>query len=145
MGKLSPFHVAVPAYDLEESRKFYREVLGCGEGRSDTRWTDFNLYGHQFVIHLKPRPAGEEMHHVNYVNPVDGHDVPIPHYGVVLEWDEWHELEKRLKQHNTQFVIEPYIRFKGQPGEQATMFFLDPAGNALEFKSFQDINQLFAM
>jgi extradiol dioxygenase family protein len=94
------------------------------------------------VIHLKPKPAEEVKHHFN---PVDGHDVPIPHFGVVLEWNEWHELEKRLKSYDTTFIIEPYIRFKGQPGEQATMFFLDPSGNALEFKSFQDISQLFAV
>ncbi len=141
MRKLTPFHVAVPVYDLEEARKFYREVLGCCEGRSDANWTDFDLYGHQFVIHLKPKPT-EEKHHFN---PVDGHDVPIPHFGVVLEWDEWHELEKRLRSYDTKFIIEPYIRFKDQPGEQATMFFLDPSGNALEFKAFQDINQLFAV
>jgi len=102
----------------------------------------FNIYGHQFVIHLKPRPAEEiKQHH----NPVDGHDVPVPHYGVVLEWDEWHKLEQRLREHHVKFVIEPYIRFKGLPGEQATMFFLDPSGNALEFKSFKDFGQLFAV
>lgn len=142
MKKLTPFHVAVPVYDLEEARKFYREVLGCGEGRSDTHWTDFDLYGHQFVVHLKPRPKEESSHHFN---PVDGHDVPVPHFGVVLEWSDWHDLEKRLKDHKIKFIIEPYIRFKGQPGEQATMFFLDPSGNALEFKSFQNIDQLFAV
>ncbi len=141
MKKLTPFHVAVPVYDLPEARQFYREVLGCEEGRSSDAWTDFDLYGHQFVIHLKPRPAGAEGHHSN---PVDGHDVPVPHYGVVLEWDEWHTLEKRLRERSISFVIEPYIRFRGLPGEQATMFFLDPSGNALEFKAFQDINQLFA-
>ncbi|MBK8282635.1 MAG: VOC family protein [Saprospiraceae bacterium] len=141
MKKLTPFHVAVPVYDLEESRKFYREVLGCGEGRSDTNWTDFDLYGHQFVIHLKPRPTEEAKHHFN---PVDGHDVPVPHFGVVLDWDDWHVLEKRLRDHQIKFIIEPYIRFKGMPGEQATMFFLDPSGNALECKSVQDISQLFA-
>src|SRR5476651_814264 len=97
MSKLTPFHVAVPVYDLDEARKFYREVLGCSEGRSSDIWTDFNLYGHQFVIHLKPRPAEKSEHHFN---PVDGHDVPIPHYGVVLDWDQWHDLEKRLKEHN---------------------------------------------
>lgn len=142
MPKITPFHVAVPVHDIEAARKFYREVLGCGEGRSDTNWTDFDLYGHQFVIHYKPRPAEAEATHSN---PVDGHDVPVPHYGVVLEWDDWHVLEARLKSHGITFVIEPYIRFKGQPGEQATMFFLDPSGNALEFKSFQDINQMFAV
>jgi len=142
MSKLTPFHVAVPVYDLDEARKFYREVLGCSEGRSDTNWTDFNLYGHQFVIHLKPKPAAAAEHHFN---PVDGHDVPVPHFGVVLEWDDWTSLETRLKKHNVQFVIEPYIRFKGLPGEQATMFLLDPSGNALEFKAFKDMGQLFAV
>ena len=142
MPKLTPFHVAIPVHDIEAARKFYREVLGCGEGRSDTHWTDFDLYGHQFVIHYKPKPAGAEALHSN---PVDGHDVPVPHYGVVLEWDDWHTLEARLKSHGIAFIIEPYIRFRGQPGEQATMFFLDPSGNALEFKSFQDISQLFAV
>ncbi|HEY6902068.1 MAG TPA: VOC family protein [Puia sp.] len=141
MKKITPFHVAVPVYDLQETRAFYRDVLGCEEGRSSDQWVDFDLFGHQFVIHLKPRPAEVEGHHHN---PVDGHDVPVPHYGVVLEWDDWHSLEQRLKTHGIKFVIEPYIRFKGLPGEQATMFFLDPSGNALEFKAFQDITQLFA-
>lgn len=142
MSNIQPFHIAIPVYDLEAARKFYREVLECPEGRSDTLWTDFNLYGHQLVIHYKPRPAdAPQLHH----NPVDGHDVPIPHYGVVLEWDAWHELEAKLRQHNIKFVIEPCIRFKGKPGEQATMFFLDPCGNALEFKAFKDIAQLFAV
>lgn len=141
MKKITPFHVAVPVYDLQEARTFYRDVLGCEEGRSSDQWVDFSLYGHQFVIHLKPRPAQEEnLHH----NPVDGHDVPVPHYGVVLDWEDWHILEKQLKEKGIKFVIEPYIRFKGLPGEQATMFFLDPSGNALEFKAFQDITQLFA-
>ena len=142
MNLLTPFHIAIPVYNLEEARKFYREVLECGEGRSDTNWTDFNLYGHQLVIHLKPRPVEMENLHNN---PVDGHDVPIPHYGVVLPWDEWHKLEKRLKSFHIKFVIEPYIRFEGKPGEQATMFFLDPSGNALEFKAFKDMEQLFAV
>lgn len=142
MSKLTPFHVAVPVYDLNEARSFYHEVLGCTEGRSSDQWTDFNLYGHQFVIHLKPKPQNKEEHHFN---PVDGHDVPIPHYGVVLEWDEWHALEHRLKQQGIKFIIEPGIRFAGKPGEQATMFFLDPSGNALEFKAFKDIGQLFAV
>lgn len=141
MKKLTPFHVAVPVYDLQEARSFYRDVLGCEEGRSSDQWVDFDLFGHQFVIHLKPRPISAESLHSN---PVDGHDVPVPHYGVVLEWDQWHDLEKRLKERAIPFVIEPYIRFKGLPGEQATMFFLDPSGNALEFKAFQDISQLFA-
>src|ERR1700759_1450857 len=94
MSKLTPFHVAVRVYDLEEARKFYREILGCAEGRTDELWTDFDLYGHQFVIHYKPRPEGELKHHTN---PVDGHDVPVPHFGVVLEWDEWEKLAERLK------------------------------------------------
>ena len=141
MKKLTPFHVAIPVYDLPEARQFYRDVLGCEEGRSSDAWVDFDFYGHQFVIHLKPRPKTEEGLHSN---PVDGHDVPVPHYGVVLEWNDWHLLEKRLREHSIRFVIEPYIRFKGLPGEQATMFFLDPSGNALEFKAFQDISQLFA-
>ncbi|WDF79961.1 VOC family protein [Mucilaginibacter sp. KACC 22773] len=142
MSKITPFHVAVPVYDLDEARKFYREVLGCSEGRSDTNWTDFNLYGHQFVIHLKPKPVDDAKHHFN---PVDGHDVPVPHFGVVLEWNDWVALEAKLKSLNVKFVIEPYIRFKGLPGEQATMFFLDPSGNALEFKAFKDMGQLFAV
>jgi extradiol dioxygenase family protein len=141
MKKISPFHVAVPVYDLVETRAFYRDVLGCEEGRSSDQWVDFDLFGHQFVIHLKPKPADENaLHH----NPVDGHEVPVPHYGVVLDWEDWHNLERRLKAKGIKFVIEPYIRFKGLPGEQATMFFLDPSGNALEFKAFQDIGQLFA-
>lgn len=142
MNEIQPFHIAIPVYDLEAARQFYREVLQCPEGRSDTLWTDFNLYGHQLVIHYKPQAAGAAaLHH----NPVDGHDVPIPHYGVVLTWEQWHELEARLRRFNIQFVIEPGIRFKGKPGEQATLFFLDPCGNALEFKAFKDIGQLFAV
>ena len=142
MSKLTPFHVAVPVYDLEGSRSFYKEILGCTEGRSSNTWADFNLFGHQFVLHLRPRPTELAEHHYN---AVDGHDVPVPHYGVVLEWAEWHSLEKRLRSNNIKFVIEPYIRFKELPGEQATMFFLDPSGNALEFKSFKDMGQLFAL
>ncbi|MGZ3756912.1 MAG: VOC family protein [Mucilaginibacter sp.] len=142
MSKLTPFHVAVPVYDLDEARKFYKEVLGCEEGRTSDQWADYNLFGHQFVIHLKPRPAGGTEHHFN---PVDGHDVPIPHYGVVLEWDAWHDLEAKLRAHGIKFIIEPGIRFAGKVGEQATMFFLDPSGNALEFKAFKDMGQLFAV
>ncbi|QJD94640.1 glyoxalase [Mucilaginibacter robiniae] len=142
MTTLTPFHIAVPVYDLEEARRFYRDVLNCTEGRTSDIWTDFNLYGHQFVIHLKPRPAETEQHHFN---PVDGHDVPVPHYGVVLPWEEWHQLADRLKSIGIEFIIEPGIRFAGQVGEQATMFFLDPSGNALEFKSFKDMAQLFAV
>ncbi len=140
MSKIPPFHVAVPVHDVQLARAFYRDVLGCPEGRSDEKWVDFDLYGHQWVIHYKPKEEGAELHS----NEVDGHNVPVPHYGVVLEWDQWEELSAKLKARGTKFVIEPYIRFEGQPGEQATMFFLDPCGNALEFKAFKDITQLFA-
>ncbi|GAB2685936.1 VOC family protein [Mucilaginibacter koreensis] len=142
MSKLTPFHVAVPVYDLEEARRFYREVLGCTEGRSSGQWVDFNLFGHQFVIHLNPRPQEQPQHHFN---PVDGHEVPVPHYGVVLEWEQWHQFEAQLRNHGVQFIVEPGIRFVGLPGEQATLFFLDPSGNALEFKAFKDMAQLFAV
>ena len=139
MKKLNPFHVAIPVRNIEEARKFYTEVLECEEGRSDDLWIDFDLYGHQFVVHYQAPKEDNVKHH----NPVDGHYVPIPHYGVVLDYDEWHRLAERLKRFNIDFVIEPYIRFERQPGEQATMFFLDPSGNALEFKAFKNINQLF--
>ncbi len=115
-------------------------VLGCAEGRSSDQWIDFDLFGHQIVAHLKPGPAAGVAHH----NPVDGHDVPVPHFGVVLTMDRFDALADRLKRNSVRFVIEPHIRFKGQPGEQATMFFLDPAGNALEFKAFADMAKLFA-
>ncbi|MFP3613142.1 VOC family protein [Paraburkholderia sp. SIMBA_050] len=138
---LSPFHLAIPVYDLPAARRFYGEVLGLEEGRSDTQWVDFNFFGHQLVIHEHAKTADQEQARAN---PVDGHDVPVPHFGIVLEWDQWQTLAERLKSLGTAFVIEPYIRFKGQVGEQATMFFLDPCGNALEFKSFKDISQLFA-
>ena len=142
--RLTPFHIAVQVRNLDEARHFYKDILGCPEGRSSAQWVDFNLFGHQFVCHLNPAlgPAGRITSHYN---PVDGHGVPVPHCGVVLEMDEWQELAQRLKQHQVKFVIEPYIRFKGEPGEQATLFFLDPSGNALEFKAFKDIDaQLFA-
>jgi len=139
MTKTPPFHVAIPVHDIPLARAFYRDVIGCPEGRSDEKWVDFDLYGHQFVIHYKPKT--EEAAHTNVV---DGHQVPVPHYGVVLEWEDWEKLANRLKDNKIKFVIEPYIRFKGQPGEQATMFFLDPCGNALEFKAFKDISQMFA-
>ncbi|WNJ17235.1 VOC family protein [Pontibacter sp. G13] len=141
MSQIPPFHVAIPVHDLELTRTFYRDILGCEEGRSSDQWVDFNLYGHQFVIHLKPDMNPDAaLHH----NPVDGHAVPVPHYGVVLPWEEWESLASKLKAAETAFVIEPYIRFQGQVGEQATMFFLDPSGNALEFKAFKDMSQLFA-
>ena len=137
----TPFHLAIPVSNLEEARKFYREVIGCEEGRSDTHWVDFDFFGHQLVIHLDEDALDQR---VKSSNEVDGHDVPIPHFGVVLEWKMWHELVDRLNEEEIQFGIDPYIRFKGLLGEQATMFFYDPSGNALEFKSFKDIGQLFA-
>lgn len=136
---LSPFHIAFPVHDLEAARAFYGDLLGCPEGRSSGQWIDFNLFGHQIVAHLKP-VSDNTLHH----NPVDGHDVPIPHFGVVLPMDQWNSLAERMKAAGTKFVIEPCIRFKGEVGEQATMFFLDPSGNALEFKAFADLSQLFA-
>jgi extradiol dioxygenase family protein len=137
---LTPFHIAFPVDDLETARHFYGTTLGCPEGRSSSQWIDFDLFGHQIVAHLKPGSRGGSDHH----NPVDGHDVPVPHFGVVLGMDQWQALADRLRNAGIDFIIEPYIRFKGEVGEQATMFFLDPAGNALEFKAFADINQLFA-
>lgn len=139
---MQPFHLAIPVIDLEKCRQFYREVLGCSEGRSDTHWVDFNFFGHQLVIHQKPQNEFAKEKLVS--NPVDGHDVPIPHFGVVLEWETWVELSEKLKAQNIKFVIEPYLRFEGKVGEQATMFFLDPENNALEFKAFKNIDQLFA-
>ncbi|MBO6533778.1 MULTISPECIES: VOC family protein [Flavobacteriaceae] len=139
MQNITPFHVAVPVHNLQECRTFYRDVLGCEEGRSAEQWVDFNFFGHQFVIHYKPK-SEEDTH----TNPVDGKNVPVPHYGVVLPWDTFQSFSKELIEKGIDFVIEPYIRFKGEPGEQATMFFLDPAGNALEFKAFKDMGQLFA-
>ena len=141
MSALTPFHIAFPVDDLAAARRFYGETLGCPEGRSAAEWIDFDLYGHQIVAHHKPRdPAAAAAH----TNPVDGHDVPVPHFGVVLEMADWKALAARVQAAGVRFVIEPHVRFKGQPGEQATMFFLDPAGNALEFKAFADRNQLFA-
>ncbi len=135
---LPPFHLAFPVDDLTAARRFYGEVMGCAEGRSCDEWIDFDFYGHQIVTHLSPE-AGDAMS-----NPVDGHNVPVPHFGVVLGIEEWEALAGRLTAANTEFVIEPTVRFKGEPGEQATMFLRDPAGNALEFKAFADMGQLFA-
>lgn len=134
---LSPFHLAFPVDDLDAARQFYGQVLGCPEGRSDAHWIDFDLYGHQIVAHLSEN-AGRKSS-----NPVDGDDVPVPHFGVVLTMDAFDALAQRLRDAGIEFIIEPHIRFAGLPGEQATMFFLDPAGNALEFKAFADLNQLF--
>ena len=138
MTTIAPFHLAFPVDDLLKARAFYGDALGCPEGRSSDEWIDFDFFGHQIVAHLAPARA--HAHH----NPVDGHDVPVPHFGVVLPWDKFHRLADRLRAAGTRFVIEPYLRFEGQVGEQATMFFMDPSGNALEFKSFKDPSQLFA-
>lgn len=141
MSALRPFHIAFPVDDLNAARHFYGTVLGLPEGRSAEQWIDFNLFGHQIVAHHKPK-AGEapDLHS----NPVDGHEVPIPHFGVVLTQADWETLAKRARAAEIKFIIEPYTRFRGEPGEQSTMFFLDPAGNALEFKAFADLGQLFA-
>ena len=136
---LTPFHIAFPVDDLETARGFYGGVLGCAEGRSADSWVDFDLFGHQIVAHLAPRDAK-----ARHANPVDGHDVPVPHFGVVLDMDRWRALAERLSAADVDFVIEPHVRFEGQVGEQATLFLLDPAGNALEFKAFADMGQLFA-
>lgn len=136
---LSPFHIAIPVHNLEECRIFYRDVLNCEEGRSSDHWVDFNFFGHQLVIHYKPK-FREDAH----TNSVDGKNVPVPHYGVVLPWHSFQEFAKNLSAKDVSFIIEPYIRFQGQIGEQATMFFMDPSGNALEFKAFKDMDQLFA-
>lgn len=135
-----PFHLAIPVFNLGACRNFYRDVLGCAEGRSSDQWVDFDFFGHQLVIHYKPKLESEKLH----TNAVDGKDVPVPHFGVVLAWQDFHDLAKALKAKKIDFVIKPYIRFEGLPGEQATMFFYDPSGNAIEFKAFKDINQLFA-
>lgn len=137
---MNPFHLAIKVHDLNAARAFYGDLLGCSEGRSDTTWVDFNLMGHQLVCHLAP-DAEQALH----ANPVDGHDVPVPHFGVVLDMASWQKLADRLTAAGIDFIIEPHIRFRGAPGEQATMFFLDPSGNPLEFKAFNDIEgQLFA-
>lgn len=136
---LSPFHLAFPVHDLAAARRFYGDLLGCPEGRSSDEWVDFNFYGHQIVAHLAPGETGTAQR-----NAVDGHGVPVRHFGIVLPMADWEALAQRLRAQGVEFVIEPYIRFQGQPGEQATMFFLDPSGNAIEIKAFADIGQLFA-
>jgi extradiol dioxygenase family protein len=136
---IQPFHLAIPVQNLAICRTFYRDILNCEEGRSTEDWVDFNFFGHQLVIHQK-----EAFNPERISNPVDGYDVPVPHFGVVLAWEDWHSLAEQLKIANIKFEIEPCIRFKGKVGEQATMFFKDPEENALEFKAFKDINQLFA-
>ena len=136
---LRPFHLAFPVHDLAAARAFYGGTLGCPEGRRSESWIDFDLFGHQIVAHLDPSAKA-----VAVANPVDGHEVPVPHFGVVLTMDAWQALADRVKAAGIAFGIEPHIRFVGQPGEQATMFFSDPSGNALEFKAFADDSQLFA-
>ena len=136
---LRPFHLAFPVDDLAAARAFYGQAMGCAEGRSSDEWIDFDFYGHQIVAHLAPGQAGDRAS-----NHVDGHGVPVPHFGIVLTMAQWEELAARLKAAGTDFAIEPTIRFKGLPGEQATMFFRDPAGNALEMKAFASDDMLFA-
>jgi len=136
--KLRPFHLAVPVNDLVETRAFYRNIMGFQEGRSSDHWVDFDFYGHQFVIHLADKREPQHS------NPVDGHDIPVPHFGVVLDWNDWEALAERLKKAQVKFIVEPYVRFKGEVGEQATMFFQDPSGNALEFKAFKSDEDIFA-
>jgi len=137
MTELRPFHIAFPVDDLHAARRFYGDVIGCPEGRSTDRWIDFDLFGHQIVTHLAPGGA-------RHASPVDGEDVPVPHFGVVLTMADWQALADRLTSAGVTFVVEPHVRFQGEVGEQATMFFLDPAGNALEFKAFAELGQLFA-
>ncbi len=136
---LPRFHLAFPVRDLEEARAFYGGLLGCPEGRSSPDWIDFDFYGHQIVAHLSPDEVGHKS-----TSAVDGEDVPVRHFGAILTLPQWEEMAARLKAANTRFVIEPQIRFKGEPGEQATLFFLDPSGNALEFKAFADDAMVFA-
>jgi uncharacterized protein len=139
MTERPPFHYAFVVDDLTAAKQFYTDVLGCRLGRSSSEWIDFDFYGHQIVAHLGPRPA--RLTH----NPVDDHDVPVPHFGVVLEWQTWTKLAEKLQDFGIEFAIKPYIRFQGQTGEQGTMFFFDPAGNAIEIKAFKHIDNLFAV
>ena len=135
----TPFHLAFPVLDIKETKSFYRDILGCKIGREDKKWVDFNFFGHQLSAHLKPDELNETKK-----NEVDGKSVPVRHFGVILEWNDWQVLSRKLKEINTNFIVEPYIRFEGKVGEQGTMFFLDPSGNALEFKTFKDRDQIFA-
>lgn len=141
MNQLRPFHLAVPVRDIVESREFYGGVMGFSEGRSCDEWIDWNFYGHQLVTHLNPN-LGADGKVPSHYNGVDGKGVPVPHFGVVLTLEDWQNLADKLSG-KVEFVIEPYTRFKGEPGEQSTLFFLDPSGNALEFKAFNDLSQLF--
>ncbi|MEM9822814.1 MAG: VOC family protein [Bacteroidota bacterium] len=136
---MSPFHLAFPVSNLEKTRQFYETLLGCTVGRTAERWIDFNFWGSQISAHLVDGEVVEAHH-----NQVDGKQVPVKHFGAILKWEEWHTLAQKLKANHTEFIIEPYVRFEGEVGEQATMFFLDPSGNAIEFKSFKDMAQIFA-
>ena len=136
---IQPFHLAIPVDNIQKTRDFYGKIFGLKEGRSSDHWIDWDFYGHQLVTHLNQNKKHQPIN-----NFVDGKKVPVPHFGIVLKWDDWHNLSEKLKSHNINFVIEPYIRFKGEVGEQATMFFFDPSQNAIEMKAFRDINQLFA-
>ncbi len=137
MNNLSPFHLAIPVQEITTTRDFYRDVLGCKEGRSSDHWVDFDFFGHQLVIHLN-----QSKKNIDTENIVDGKNVPVPHFGIILDWQMFTQIEKRIR-NKVEFIIKPYVRFKGERGEQKTMFFKDPSGNALEFKSFKNINQLF--
>ena len=137
MNNLSPFHLAIPVQEITTTRDFYRDVMGCKEGRSSDHWVDFDFFGHQLVIHLN-----QSKKNIDSENIVDGKNVPVPHFGIVLDWQMFTQIEKRIR-NKVEFIIKPYVRFKGERGEQKTMFFKDPSGNALEFKSFKNINQLF--
>ena len=137
MSSLNPFHLAIPVKEITETRYFYRDILGCEEGRSSDHWVDFNFFGHQLVLHIDSSKAN-----ILNENSVDGKSVPVPHFGIVLDWDVFENFEKKIS-NKVKFIIEPYIRFEGQAGEQKTMFFKDPSGNALEFKTFKNVNQLF--
>ena len=138
MKNLQPFHLAFPVHDLKLAKDFYTNILGCTIGRSSDHWIDFNLFGHQIVAHLSPDELSKTK-----TSKVDNKQVPVRHFGIVLEWKQWHEFSQRLKDKDIEFLIEPYVRFKDEIGEQATMFFLDPSGNALEFKTFKDPDMLF--
>jgi uncharacterized protein len=137
--ELRPFHLAIPVDDIATNRKFYREVLGCVEGRSSEQWVDFNFFGHQLVIHHKAKLKVVKSHS----NPVDGKEVPVPHFGVVLDLKTFEYISERIKERQINFIIEPYTRFEGEVGEQVTLFIEDPAGNTIEFKAFKNIDQLF--
>lgn len=137
MSILTPFHIAIAVNDLEAAKTFYVNLFDCKVGRSSENWVDLNFFGHQLVLHLDKKKNKTSF------NSVDNKEIPIPHYGVILSWDDWHQLALKTKDQNIDFLVEPYIRFKDLPGEQATMFFLDPSGNALEFKAFQNMDNIF--